>query len=215
MKVIRFLPYTFPFVITAFLNACSSNTLQREQEPPSIQPSRIASIELTPEEIEKKWKESSEPGTSHQELAALVGDWKTESKWWVSPNREPETSKGTAQNKWILGKRFLEQNYQSSVRGQQFQGKGMIGYDNVTHSYISTWADSMTTQIMWSVGRFDPQARSWTFIGTYVDPVTKESKETRAVTRIENAKKHFFEMYDRGPNGQEWKTLEIAYTRVK
>ncbi|QCP14986.1 DUF1579 domain-containing protein [Pseudoduganella umbonata] len=35
----------------------------------------------------------------------------------------------------MLGNRFLEETYRGTYAGEFFDGKGMLGYDNVTSKY--------------------------------------------------------------------------------
>ena len=37
----------------------------------------------------------------------------------------------------------------------------------------------------------------------------------RNVTRVIDSNKHMFEMYEHGPDGKEFKTLEVTYLRKK
>jgi hypothetical protein len=49
-------------------------------------------------------------------------------------------------------------------------------------------------------------------IGTYDDPVTGQKKTMKEVTKIVDANKNVFEIYDVN-DGKEVKSMEVTYTR--
>src|SRR5688572_163038 len=49
------------------------------------------------------------PGEAHKKLDGMVGTWNTEIKMWMMPGSDPMTSSGTAENRWVLGGRYVEQ----------------------------------------------------------------------------------------------------------
>ena len=171
--------------------------------------------QMSPEEMMAKMKDAATPGQEHKELQPLVGKWKTVAKWWMDPSKAPDVSKGTANHQWAFGKRFIKEEYNGKWGGQPFQGMGMLGYDRVKKAYISTWLDSMGTGIMTSEGKFEAATRSIEMSGKYSCPMTGGDRQSRIVTRIVNNDQHVFEMFDRGPDGKEFKNLEITYTRVR
>lgn len=157
----------------------------------------------------------AEPGKFHAHLQPLAGRWTQSVKWWMAPGAPPQVSKGTSEYKWILGGRFLLQNVKGDVEGQPFEGLGMIGYDNFKKKYTSMWTDTMTTGISTALGTCDGSGKVFTLSGTQDDVFTgKSGQKFRTITRIINEDKHVDEMYLTGPDGQEFKTLEITYTRM-
>ncbi len=114
--------------------------------------------EMSPEQMQEmmaKWQATMKPGPKHENLAHFVGKWSTETKmWWEGPGSEPDVTKGTADVKWILGKRYVAEDFEGQVlmpdaTGQKspisFHGFSMTGYDNYKNLYVGTWADDMGT----------------------------------------------------------------------
>ena len=66
---------------------------------------------------------------------------------------------GTATRTMALGGRVLVEDVKSTMMGMPFTGHGMMGYDNVTGKYWSTWMDSMSTGMMMSEGTCDAKGR--------------------------------------------------------
>src|SRR5262245_18715662 len=75
----------------------------------------------------KMWKEVSTTGEAQQKLSTLVGKWNTESSMWMDP-QNPMVSKGSAEIRWILGGRFLQQDMTGEMMGMPFTGTGVTGY---------------------------------------------------------------------------------------
>lgn len=157
----------------------------------------------------------AEPGKFHAHLKPLAGRWTQSVKMWMAPDAPPQVSKGTSEYKWILGGRFLLQKVKGDVEGQPFEGLGMIGYDNFKKKYTSMWADNMTTGIMTALGTCDDSGKVLTLSGKHDDVFTgTPDQKFKIITRIINKDKHVDEMYMTGPDGKEFKTMEIIYTRT-
>ena len=169
---------------------------------------------MNSEEMMAKMKEAATPDDNHEKLKPLVGKWKTEAKMWMEPGKEPQVTKGTSTAQWILGKRFLKEDFSGKFHGQPFQGTGTLGYDKVKKKYVSTWIDSMGTGIMQSEGTYDDMNKSIGMSTSFFCPATGGEKKGRTVTRIISNKEHVFEMYDIGPDGKEMKVMEITYKRI-
>ncbi|MBI4584747.1 MAG: DUF1579 domain-containing protein [Planctomycetes bacterium] len=168
-----------------------------------------------PEALMKFWAQHAAPGEHHKHLDPLVGSWDTEVKWWTSPAAEPQVSRGKAEVKWILGGRFLEEEVQGGTPEQPFQGLGLQGYDNFLKKHQSFWIDSMSTSLMISSGTCDGAGKVFTLSGTYLDPAAGKEKASRGVLSITSGDSHVYEMYESGPDGEEYRSLQVMYTRRK
>ena len=167
----------------------------------------------SPEQMMELMKKAATPGPEHKRLAPLVGTFKTESKFWMDPSKPPQIEKGSAKNEWVFGKRFVKQAYTGKFNGQPFQGMGYIGFDNVKKAYVSTWMDSMGTGVMVSEGTFDSANRALEMSSTFSCPLTGGERNARFVTRIINDNEYVDEMFDKGPDGKEFKMMEIHYKK--
>jgi hypothetical protein len=162
----------------------------------------------------EKWKEFSTPNENHKVLDALVGDWDYTIKWWMSPDAKPEESKGTSEVEWIMGGRFIEHSVEGTSMGQPFEGMGITGYDNQKKQYQSVWMDNMGTGIMTGSGNYDPNTKTLTDQGTFSCPAEGQ-KSYRGVTKIIDKDNFTYEWYMTGPDGKEFRAMEIVYTRKK
>jgi hypothetical protein len=162
----------------------------------------------------EKWKEFSTPNENHKVLDPLVGDWDYSIKWWMSPDVKPEESKGTSNIKWIMGGRFIEQAVEGTSMGQPFEGMGLMGYDNEKKQYQSIWIDNMGTGMMKGSGNYDPNTKTLTDQGTFSCPAEGE-KSYRGVLKMIDNDNFTYEWYMPGPDGKEFRAMEIVYTRKK
>ncbi len=160
-------------------------------------------------------EKAATPGEFHAHLKPLAGNWETATKWWMDPTQPPAESKGTSTSKWIMDGRFLMDEYTGDMMGQPFKGTGITGYDNVQKKYVNVWVDNMTTSMMTSTGACDGSGKTFTYTGEYADPMTGKMKKNRMVTKILGDDKHLFEIFEAGPDGKEFKSLEVTHTRKK
>jgi hypothetical protein len=153
------------------------------------------------------------PGPEHKRLDDLAGSWSFTTKMWMEPGAAPTESKGTAESKWILGGRFLEQDVHGDFMGMPFHGHGLFGYDNLKKKYVNVWMDSFATGFSTAEGTMDASGKVLTMTREDFDPTIGQKIKTRDVTRIVSKDKHDMEMYKILPDGKEFKMMEIHFTR--
>ena len=108
---------------------------------------------------------------------------------------------------------IIYQSLSSSMMSIPFTGQAMMGYDNVSGKYWSTWIDSMSTGLMVSEGTCDADDVC-TLTGSYNDPIKKGPVTMRMVTRWTSPTTQIFEMYGPGKDGKEMQMMEITYTKT-
>jgi hypothetical protein len=168
--------------------------------------------QMDPQAMMETYQKLATPGEPHKQFASLAGSWTTKTNHWMGPNTPPTESEGSCEQKMLLDGRFLQQECTGDMMGQPFTGIGVIGYDNHTKKYISTWMDSMGTGIYVMEGTASADGKSITQKGSYNDPIEGPMK-LRGVTKIVDNNTEIFEMYGSGKKGKETKMMEITYTR--
>ena len=159
------------------------------------------------------WQKSMTPGPMHEMLASRVGEWKSEVTMWMDPSQPPTTSVGTSVTESLLGGRYFRTTHTGNFMGMDMTGIELGGYDNVKKEFFSTWIDNFGTGIMYLTGSYDEATKTFTFTGPTVDPMGNEYNVRETVQIVDNDT-HLFEMYmDQG--GQEFKSMEIKFTRIK
>ena len=154
------------------------------------------------------------PGAEHKVLDGIVGTWNAKITSWMMPGADPMSMEGISENKWIMGGRYLEQRFSGSFMGMPFEGIGYTGYDNVKKQYWGTWMDNMSTGMMISSGGANSDG-TWSFTGTFPDPMTGKDAKVDSKMKIVDADHHTYEMWMPGPDGKMFKSMEIAYARKK
>jgi hypothetical protein len=169
---------------------------------------------MSEQELMEAWVKSAAPAKEHQMLAKLAGDWNVEMITWMSPKDPPTTQKGTTRMKMILGGRVLTEEFVGDIKGQPYEGFGMMGYDKFNERYWQTWTDNMGTGLFHATGTATPDGRTITMKGKADRPMQKlKGVEMKTVYRILNDREHVFETYDTTPDGKEIKTMEIHYNK--
>lgn len=150
---------------------------------------------------------------NHQRLKSLTGKWNVVIRMWMQPGAPSQDSKGTAEIRSILDGHYVQEDFRGTAMGKPFTGLSLIGYDNVKQQYTTTWVDSLSTQTTFSEGTADPTGKVITSISHHTDPLTRKPTHTKFVVRIESDKKHVMEMFEPGPDGTEFKSMELTYAR--
>jgi hypothetical protein len=120
----------------------------------------------------KKAEAAGTPGSAHRALDALVGDWSIDARCWMTPDGPPAVNKGTSKVRWILGDRFVQEDFNGEFMGKAFHGIGLTGYDNMKKKYVGSWIDDMSTGMFVTEGTADADGKGFTFHGKMDDPMT-------------------------------------------
>ena len=161
------------------------------------------------------WQKASTPGEPHKKLEAIVGTFDTRVRSWIDPSKPPEDSVGTSVNTWVLGGRYVEQQFDGTMMGEPFTGIGYIGYDNVQKKYVSAWLDTSGTGMIYLVGSADASGKTVNGHATMWDPVSGKPFPVDSKLVITDNDHHSFELTGKAPNGRMSKLVEIQYTRKK
>jgi uncharacterized lipoprotein NlpE involved in copper resistance len=155
------------------------------------------------------------PGDPHKMLARANGSWVTDITMWMAPGAPPITSKGTTVNKMIMGGRYQESDATGNMMGAPFAGQSVTGYDNAKKVFVSTWIDNMGTGIMKMEGPWDEANKTINLSGRAVDGSTMKEADYKQTFKMVDDNTQVMEMYGPGPDGKEYKIMEIKYTRKK
>ena len=160
----------------------------------------------------KAWMEAAAPGPHHKHYEEMVGMWDAKTTSWMAPGAEPVLMDGKCEYKLILGGRYLVQTMEGEMMGMPFTGMGLSGYDNIAKKHTVMWVDNMSTQMMFSQGECKDHCSYEEHKTTMKNPMG-DDMPIRMVTKVVDTDKHIFEYYMTGPDGTEFKSMEIVYTR--
>lgn len=176
------------------------------------QPKEPAAPAMGAAEMEAMQKAMT-PGEPHKHLARLAGDWTFTSKMWMDPSQPPAESTGSMRGETILGGRYVQTTWTGNFMGMPFEGRGTEGYDNVAKQYVSSWVDNMSTGILYSTGTCDDKGMKCTTKGDMMDPMTGKKSYMRSEVTWMDANTFKNEMYGPGPDGKEFKWMEMVVKR--
>lgn len=168
------------------------------------------------QEMTKRWMEAATPGEGHKYLEQLVGKWDIVMRAWMEPGKPPMESKGTCDAKWMLEGRFVSVEMASQIMGMPYKSMNLIGFDNYKKRYVFSYVDNMSTGIYTAEGKLDLSKQVLTSFGKMDDVALDEHDKTvKYVMRIVSKDKYIFEIYDEVGSANEFKAMEITYTRSK
>lgn len=169
-----------------------------------------------PADMEKMWQEAMEkygtPAQEHERLARLEGEWNVDLKMWSEPDTPYEVMSGKASYKMIMGGRYLQQKFTGEYNGEPFEGTGFVGFDRIKQKYVSIWFENMGTGISLSEGT--EKDGLITYTGEMPDLMQGKYVSTRATEKMIDDNTLFAEMFMLTPDGKEFKTMEMRYTRA-
>lgn len=163
----------------------------------------------------KNWQAYMTPGEPHKMMAKMNGTWNGDITMWMSPGAPPTKNTGVAVYKTILNGLYQESVHKGNMMGQPFEGHSITAYDNHKKIFESIWVDNMGSGIMHLTGPWDEASKSITLTGKIVDPTTGKDCNVREVMKMTDDNTQVMEMYMTGPDGKEFKTMEIISKRGK
>ena len=146
-------------------------------------------------------------------LTKLAGTWDATATMMM-PGMPTSTSKATMVYKPI-GQTWVSCDYRGDLMGQEFNGHGVDGYDPKTKKFVSTWVDSMTTQIMMMEGTYDAASKTLTMTGECEDHMTGKMVTKRMTTEFKDADTMVMRMFGPGQDGKEFEGMKIEFKRRK
>lgn len=169
---------------------------------------------MSEEEMMSMMMEMGAPGPQHADMANTLGSWNVEMKSWMSADQpEPGVTQAYANREMILGGRHLVEDYSSDFMGMPFEGRLTQGYDNLREEYWAIWIDNLSTKSYQVVGQRN-EAGELHLDGMIHDMLTPDGRPSRMVISPVNNGVYTMMMFDTLPDGGEWKTMELIYTRA-
>jgi len=220
MKIIASL-----FAITCVVMFVQSTSFgQATSSSPSVATSPVAAPAGASDQAEmmKQMMEMGKLNENHKLLADTAGNWNYTVKFWPTPGAPVQESKGTATRKMIMNGRYLVGDYASvmqmpgpdgKMKPVNFKGMGLEAYDNVKKKFVATWMDNMGTGIMMIEGTYDQATKTLTSTGEE-EMMPGVKTPIREVTKFTDKNHMSLEWYET-QGGQEFKAMEINYTRAK
>ena len=158
------------------------------------------------------WQKAATPNENHKKLDPVIGTFDAKVTNWMAPGAPPMESTGVSENKWARGGRYVEVHFDGTFMGMPFSGIGYTGYDNIKKEYVSTWMDNMSTTVMMARGNVEKNG-DMTLSGSMPDPMTGKATPFTEKMKIIDNDHNVWEMWGPGPDGKNFKMMEITYSR--
>lgn len=152
---------------------------------------------------------ATQPSERHKQLESLAGNWDVLVRFKYGPGPERE-GKASSEAKWILGGRFLQQEYQAESGQVTLQ---FLGYDNQKKKFFEVKMDNMDTGVLYTEGTMSDDRKVITNVGIRTDPLTGESRKLRIVTTLADKDHYTVEWFQPDSEGKEERRVTMIHTR--
>ena len=170
---------------------------------------------ISEDEATKRIMELATPGAAHKALEAWAGTWETTTRMWMAPGAPPQESAGTSTGAWIMGGRYMEVTFKTTLMGQPFEGRAIYGFNNIRKNYQSFWVDNMGTAMTMTTGKASADGKSITFEAKMDDPMTGKMDNTyRFIERYISKDEIQQEIHDLSL-GKDSRMMDTVYKRKK
>ncbi len=162
------------------------------------------------------WAEYMTPGEPHQMLLQRVGDWNFTITSWETPDAVPDISSGFATLSPMLGGRYLRQESEHVVHEtMRFKTLSIMGYDNLKKKFQGLLLNNSGTGMSFIEGEAESGGAVINYTGQTAQGAPGNYFDVRFVQRTVDENTWTTVMYMTGDNGEEWKRLEMVYTRAE
>ncbi len=198
------------FCVIVLALGCSSAALAQDK------PAQAPPMSAEEQAMQAKWMAFMTPGAEHQILAGRVGMWNSKVTIWEAPGAPPVSEMSKTEVKAIFDGRYFEDTTTGNFMGMPFNGRALMGYDNLKKKFFTTWIDNMGTGMMVAEGTYDAATKTITFAGDHPDIMAGKYRPSKSTEKWVSADEWQMEMFNQGPDGKSWwKCMEIVYTRAK
>ncbi len=208
------------FAASLLLFSCSNNGDNKTAGSDSTNKKEVAKDDAKAPPMDsatmmKNWQAYMTPGDVHKMMASWDGTWTSDITMWEKPGAPPTKSTGTTVNKMVLGGRYQESVNTGMMMGMPFEGHGTLGYDNLRKVFENTWEDNMGTGIIKMSGPWDAATKSVTLTGKEMNPMSGTETDMKETFTVVDDNTQMLAMFGPGPDGKEYKMMEIKFTRKK
>jgi hypothetical protein len=159
--------------------------------------------------------EAGKPGAEHQKLAPFIGEWNVTMRMWTDPSQPPAELTATAESKWILGGRFVQESLRGECpEGKSFEAIGFLGYDAAQKKFTTVRVCGFCGKTMTNALAADASGRKFECATEECCPLTGEKVKGRDEVVVENNDRIVTSIY-KTMHGKEFKAMEVVATRRK
>ncbi len=162
-----------------------------------------------------EWQATRTPGPKHELLKKFVGDWTAEMSMRMSAGQPPMRTTGRLKGELMFGGRYVKVEDEGEFMLAPFRDFGLIGYDSYKQKYNAYFCFDTGTQATFVYGDSSADGTALVFHGTSDEPMTgRRDVPMTLIYRFPDSRTIQFEIWMEPGLPQEYKSLEITYTRV-
>jgi hypothetical protein len=192
-------------ILTATTSGGAGQAPDEEASPPASR-SELAEALLA-------YRRASQPGADHRWLDPLEGRWQAEIGW-TGPDGVSRRVRGVAENRWVLGGRFLLSEATANEDGVPVESLSVYGYDADQNRFFSLMLDNLSTGFLELHGTYDTVARSFILSGRERDEISGVKVTYRMRLQVAGPDKHTVEVFMDLSTAGPVRILEATYTRL-
>ncbi len=162
-------------------------------------------------EMIRALRDAGKPGTGHEILNRLTGKWKVRGFMRIDLKSNPEMVSGVAKIDWILGKRFIKQDFDCRKLDLPIQGLGLIGYDKLRKEYTGIWCDNSNTGIANLAGKLSSGGTKIEFRLSQTDLRSGQRRNARAEIVLDEKKGFRYSVFADLDGAKEVEVLRLSY----
>lgn len=168
-----------------------------------------------------KWKRVRAPGTEHELLRELEGEWSVAIRF--HGGEEPFETRGTASKRLSHGGRFLVEELTGQVhapdkagvmRPEPYTATRILGYDRYKRAWVGTFVENQNTHLLAFAGVARPgtEGRELVLFGLGDEPMLELHDTTlQHVLRVSGADRHVWEVSAMAAAGR--RIFDFVYAR--
>ena len=169
------------------------------------------------EKMIKLWKKYATPGEKHKFLDYFVGQWESIQNIWSEPGGESLLRHQEISVESLFGGRFTKAHIKikEKIMDMSVEGFVITGYDNYKKQFHSVTFTNAGTDLHFMSGTLDKTGKVRTDTGYEDDFMTGKKIKVKGITTLIDNDKYKYEYYQSDTKGNEFKLMEIIYTRKK
>jgi hypothetical protein len=161
----------------------------------------------------------AQPGPEHDILAELEGKWNIEIKMWTNPGVEPLIMSAVAENKMILGGRFMQSVSLGDYMGHTMESISIFGYDRRSDKFTVVGFDNQGTYWVTASGNWKEQDKVISLYGEDNDDYWEFTQKYYFDIEFINKNYYLWSVIfvdEQMSQGQEsFKMMELHYKRAE
>jgi hypothetical protein len=167
------------------------------------------------QEMMAKAKKVVEPGERHKALERFIGEWDTETRFFMGGKPAPPEN-GSSKVEWLMAGRWIKSESRGTMMGRPAHSFMIMGYDNFKMSYVTSMVSTFDTAMLHSEGDLAQDGNTLITYGTLDEYLTGEhDKMVKYVWRLVSDDKVVMEVHDLPIGETNTKVIEVVSTRKK